>query len=486
MGLAEYFYPLAVDQSLRQQLAVFISSPKLVTLQQEEMDGFKIVGQSVSTGTLSNEEILGKLERFASHGKVFSDKKTLPDEVFGDVVASFGDLMTRIMRSHGNETERECLSSAITGCGVWHIIKLVRILCKKRHSIACKNKDNISRTALNVFQATECSSLPHIKEYLEEFMVVRKESLLFELIKANPELSSNVRTEKDFSLYSLNQEEDVFLIKADLFNNLTFNVCVSEILSLYKIKSQNDLIRLEILSRLSTSEKTAVKFSKIYTKKSDEILLTFDFSNQSSAILEDFIYSKILSIIGKPGKQDNCNFFMVYQYYDLLTRNTSSSAVIAALIRSQVAKVKNNRVFFLLEEVDLLVRHGKIGKAYYKMRDLHEYCEEKNTTINKSAYVYIMMKELFILLWANAAVAPSTDEDSSYFSFPTHSAWPRYYKEEFKRLEWIVERGANLYMVEEKVSMDSLDEIAHNLHDKLEGLVTEAPTSQSIPRVQGS
>lgn len=391
------------------------------------------------------------------------------------MIGAFSELVDRIVLSHQSEKQREDLSTSIAGSKVWNIIRLIRVLFKKRHLIACNNRTHISRLALEVFQAVEGVNLEFLGRYLDEFVVIRKESKLFSLIQANPELSNNIRTEKDFFLYSMNQENDVYLLRADQFNNLAFNVCLSELLSLYKVKNQNEIIRLDILSGLSSGEKTAVKFNKIYTKKSDEILLMFDFEGHSSALLEDYIYTRISAQLGKSEKESS-NFFVVYQFYDLLTRDSRSSSLIAALIRSKVKKLKRNRVFFLLEEADLLAREGQLGKAYYKMRDLHDYCIEKDIHMNKSATVFVMMKELFFLLWAHASVVPKPGEET-YFSFVDSICWPQYYREQIRRLEWIVERGGNFYMVENKFSTDSLDEIAHNLKDKLEYLLSEEPSS---------
>jgi hypothetical protein len=478
MGLAEYFYPLAIDASLKQQLSLFISSSKLKALESQEIGEFKVVLSEDANKSLTNKQLIAQLEGVMENKRVFSSRNHMPDELISETLGSFSEILNRIVNSHKNEKEREELSNDITESQIWNIIKLIRVLLKKRYMISCSNRKLISNAILDVFKATEASSIPLMSQYLDEFLIVRKESRLFDLIKANPELSSNIRTEKDFSLYSLNQDNDVFLVKADLFNNLAFNVCISELFGLYKIRNQNDLIKLEILSGLTSTEKTSVKFSKIYTKKSDEILLTFDFSSQSSAILEDYIYSKILSILNRGDKQDNCNFFLVYQYYDLLTRDAKSSSTIAALIRSQVSKVKkNNRVFFLLEEVDLLIREGQIGKAYYKMKDLHEYCEERNIQLNKSAHIFVMMKELFLLLWAHAAVAPKSEDESIYFSYPVYSLWPSYYREQFKRLHWVIESGSDFCVIPDMLNLDSLDDIAHNLKDKLEYLLNEEPSS---------
>jgi hypothetical protein len=477
MGLAEFFYPMAIDTDIKQKLAAFISSNRLKALQGPELADFKLANIGDTKKALSHASLISELQSFMSKPRVFSGFRTSSESNLHEVLGSLAELFKRIVHSHSEPEEREKLSSAITDCEIWTLIKLVRVLFKKRYSINCKNRKALTKAILDSIQACEGGSISLMNGHLDDFMVVRNGSWLFDLLKANPEISSNVKTDKNLFLYSLDEDNEVFLVNASQFNSLVFTVCVSELLSLYKIRNQNDLIKLEVLSQLSASEKAAVKFSKIYTKKSDEILLTFDFSSHSSAILEDYIYAKILSIISNNDKQENCNFFLVYQYYDLLTRNTESSSVIAALIRSQCNKLKKNRVFFLLEEADQLMREGQIGKAYYKIKDLHEYIEEKGISLNKSSKVWLMMKELFILLWAHASAAPKDDSESSYYSYPTFVLWPTYYREEFRRLSWIIEKEGDLFVVDSQISHDSLDEIAFNLKEKLEFLLNEVPTS---------
>lgn len=478
MGLAEFFYPLAIDEVIRSQLTSFMSKDQVCKMQKADIDGFKVVDldTQANSNNLTTDKILTQLVEFSrTHKNLRKREKVEKTEIEG-FGANLVELAKRLALSRGDPELRESLMVDVTGCDLWDIIKLLRIVIKKPYAIRSTNKAEVGRSIHRMMDTKDCSSVDLLKGALDGFMVVDCNNWVLNLAKSNTELSSSIRSDKNFWMYSLTKDGNLCLVNREQYLDLVFNVCVFELLSLFKIKNQNDLIKLELLSGLSSTEKKAIKFNKLYSIKSDEILLTFQYADFESDALEDYFYRKVLAILGN---EKMANFFTIYQYYSLLLRNENSSKLIPALISQACSKAnkKKSRAFFLLKEIDELIKEGQISKAYYRLKDQQDYCEEKSISSTKSNDVWMAMKESLLLLLASNLVPPKDLQSSDLYSYPNYMLLPSYYKEQLKSANWIIEKDGVYYIDDSIVNLEQTDEIAHNVRDKLHSILENEPKS---------
>ena len=478
MGLAEYFYPLAIEDNVKSQLSYFISKQQLAKLQKNDIDGLRHADENTSENKIvdSTQFIINRICQFyRSHENMRSHHKIDMLEV-NDLGLNLVELFRRIIESRDQVEAREQMAAIITGCNVWEIIRLLRNAFKNQFLIQSVNRIEVTNCLQKLMGIKDCSSVSLLNGALDEFVTIDSNTWIIDLAKSNPELSSGIRTDKSFSMYRLTKDCNLCLVSRELYTNFVFNVCVFELLSLYKIRNQNDLIQLELLSGLSTLEKKAIKFNKLYITKADEILLTFKYEQFEPAILDDYFYRKVLGILGK---EKMVNFFTVYQYYSLLQRNPLGNKLIPELISRECSKSdkKKNRTFFMLKEIDDLIKEGQISKAYYRVKDHHDYCEEKSISATKSNDIWMNMKEVLLLLLANGLVSPKDDINTGHYSFMDYILLPSYFKEQIKSANWVFEKDGQFYIDDNQIDINNTDEIAHNIRDKLFSILDDEPKS---------
>lgn len=144
MGVAEFFYPLATDKEVKDQLKVFISTAALQRLFNSDVEGFKVAGTEKPKArpyeSLSFVDVMKKIESLKpqdlSKELTNAKSKKLEDTV-NTIVELLKEIFIRIadINSSKNDQLREEATSVISSCSVWGVINLLRVLIKRPNSL---------------------------------------------------------------------------------------------------------------------------------------------------------------------------------------------------------------------------------------------------------------------------------------------------------------------------------------------------------------
>lgn len=372
-------------------------------------------------------------------------------------------------------------SEAISSYHIWDIINLVRLLFKRTNIGGSKAFKLYKKTWLANLKCTDGIDITLAQGRFDEFYIVDESSWLVRLVQSCPNLHTEIRIDKYFSVFSIDRSGGVLMFEKASFAEFAFSVCLNQLLQRYKIKSQNDLIRLEILARLSALEKQECKFSKLYSKKLEESVILFDLSEVNNRLVEDYLYQRgnnMLKSTNVAGKPVPINFFSVYQTYCILQRNPRSEQRVAALLRQNCLANKNSRVFFLMEDIDGKIKQGSLTDAYFILQDLHYYCEHHQVEVPRSTADWLSMKEAFVLLIARCMV----DDSPCSYNRPEGIRLSSYFTAELVGLDWIVKaKDGKYYLNKAGVLTDGMHEILLNYQQKLIDLLT--PISKTLTQL---
>lgn len=478
MGLAEFFYSLTTDIEIRQQLGYLISKKTLEKLQSLEIGNFKIVNKQATEDLdleqLSFKELVDQLitpPTVKLIQNLRSGTVSANDEPLLKTFRFVRQLFLRLAELNtGKSAEKEAEAvAAISGSDVWILIRLLRLLFKRRYFIQGIAASSINQTWLDSWGAVDGARLTLAHNRFNEFYFINSDSWLLHLASSVDDIKGNIKVEKDFTLYAMNREEDLLLAEQTCFSDFAFSLCVSEVLYRFKVKNQTDLVRLEVLSQLTAKDKAAIKFNKIYTRKAEDSLALFDLSNEYPQLVEDYVYNRTLGLLRKSESTKAINYFAVYQNFNLISKNLNSDKVVAGLIKAECSKIKESRIFFILDELDELLKTGKLSQAYFKLQDLEDYCEHNATEVPRTARDWLDLKEIFILVLAYCLLGSKPN----HFNTAEGIRLPKYFRSELTGFSWIVEGSTNKYYIDTGlVSTDGLSEVLLNYEGKIVDLVS--------------
>ncbi len=494
LGLGEFFYPLATNSQVREQLSYLVGKQDMARINASELGGFKIVDTELSypkesISMLSIGEILSQLfkldlDRLAI-SLVKSNEKTNEDTIFTMITLIRGlfERLTEINTKKSTKMEEEA-TSEVSSLEVWKIIKILRILFKRRNSIKGAVSNYLVKQWLGMLGAVDGAKLTLVGNRFADFFILQNNSWVLNLALSVDDLKNSVKLEKDLVFYSFNRVDDLLLIEQNSFSEFAFNLCVCELLSRYKVRNQRDLIKMEVLSQLSIREKSSFKFNKLYTKRTEDTMALFDFDSANLKVIEDYIYTRAMNLMSKTQSPKGINFLAVFQNYSSLDRNITSDKVTAALIRSECEKQKDSRPFFICEELDSLLREGKLSQAYFKLQDLDDYIEHNNLEITRGSKDWIVLKEMMIILLGYCIVY----KKQTSFNQPDGILLPGYFRGELNGLEWIAPgENGEYYFDISKVDLSGIDEMLLNFDGKITELINKISKGmyQIVPDLNG-
>ena len=474
MGLAEFFYPLAHNPEVKNQLKLLLGKSRANKIASRE----EFLSEPADEGdtSLRNEPF----ESIVDYLNVQLVETNIDEEIVRPTDQSIRkvelvldlvrELFLKFVDSNNkpNDQTINCMNEVMQKLEVWRLIRFLRVVFKKRFLIGGKNRKDVESAVFKKISVRNGAELSLAKSRFEECLLVGKESWILKLAASCFDLKNSIKFEKDLFGYAINRDEDLFLVETTTFNQFAFSLCLQQLLSRFKVQSYRDLMLLEIRSRLSSSEKSIVKLQKIYPKKYEEILFNFDFEQSSLERVEDYFFTKTSTMISR-GKKDPSfptNFFAVYQNYTILNRNKDSSRVVSGLIRNQCTKTENSRVFFLLEEIDELLKKGEVARAYFKHIDLLEYCEDSGVEISKNSASWLALREIMILVLCYGITPAETQKEEKFYNYPDFILLPACFRRELETMDWVLNVGGTLYIDEKRVTAEDTDRIEHGIKDK--------------------
>jgi hypothetical protein len=488
MGLAEYFFPLTASESVRKQLSLFIhptivKSIELAEAGEESQIKNVPIEPTPSYSALAFSALFANVVKRLQKedlGASLSKKAKKNGDGFKELLQMLKEVFARPVVAEG--TALEALDTIeIEDCG--RVISLLRLILKRQAFIQGSDRDAIIGAIYDWIGARSGKEATFAGNKLSGFVFLTADSWILELGKRIPDVKNVLKLDTmPCWLHPLSQTNPVLLVQADKIFELAFIYCTYHLLTHISVKNQNHIISLEVFSRLTNAEKSALRFNRLFPKKSEDLLVTFESNNHSLAVLEDYLYSKTLSHLKKgsatsstPGTPENVNFFAIYQNFALLNRNLKSNKVAAHLIKEEVKNIKSSRLFFLLEEVDDLLKSGELAMAYFKLQDLIEFCEQNQVDLYKKTGAWLALKELLILVVANGLEAPKSDEAGGLFSRTKWISVSTYFKAELEGMSWIARAGDQYYLLEDKINHDRIPEILLNVGGKVHDLTSNLP-----------
>lgn len=475
MGLAEFFYPLAVTSDVRHQLALFVGHTRWSQLHSVEdpIDNSFIdvaLPQASSLRSELPDTIVGKLNHLLKQADLeHRFFQTQPYDL--QQIETFLDLTEELFRRIAdcnktkNEEKAQELALLFRGFEVWRLIKVLRLLLKKRHALRGRNARELLELVFRKLGFRNGERATLARGRYDDYILVCKNSWLLQLAESCSDLKSALKLDKDCFGFAVNREEDLYLVEKTQFSQFSFTLCTNQLLTYYKVASYTQLVQLEIFSKLSASEKAAIKIQKIYSKKFEEIMFNFDYSISSQANIEDYFFSKAMVLL-RNSTADGSVYFGVYQNYGILNKGADSSKVAARLVRSECVKRNDSRIFFLLEETDECLRKGEVANAYFKNVDLFDYCEQNQVETSKSIDSWLNLREILILALVYGAVPPLQATDRKFHNYADHILLPECFRVEVEALDWVVRVQDQLFIDESKLKTQGVETIEHGIQSK--------------------
>lgn len=486
MGLAEFFYPLAVGADVRLQLALFVGHARWAQLHSGEdpVDAsfVDLAPQPASSLRAEPAEaIVGKLDQLLKQSDL-EHRLLQPQPHDLQQVETALDLAAELFRRIADcnrtksEEQAQELAQHFYGFAVWRLIKLLRVLLKKRHALKGSNSRELVDLVFRKLGLRNGERATLARGRYDDFVLVSRDSWLLQLAESCSDLKSALKLDKDCVGFAINRDKDLFLVEKTQFSHFGFTLCVNQLLAHYKVGSFSQLVQLEIFSKLSAPEKAAIKIQKLYSKKFEEIMFSFDYGISSLANIEDYFFSKAMALL-RSGQPDGTTYFCVYQNYGILDRGADSSKVAARLVRAECVKRNDSRVFFLLEETDECLRKGEVANAYFKNADLFDYCEQNQVETSKSVDAWLNLREILILALVYGAVPPLHETDRKFHNYRDHILLPDCFRAEVEALDWVVRVQDRLFLDASKLKTEGIATIEHGIQSKFATAIAQLPKS---------